>query len=171
MSAVSGLLVPNNFHIYPMNPGATQQIGQIVYPLNKNGLQINIPSTTTDFLTNLVPFAVTTTLTTFSSPNFLSTNNGDLKYIGTGPTIFQVIASLTLADGGENSDEFVVAFAINGVTKATSRLFPQFGLNTSCSIQDILTLNTNDVVTVVVGDSSAPGSVYISTMNVIVVSV
>jgi N-acetylneuraminic acid mutarotase len=141
--------------------------GEISY-FSTTGTSITI-SGTSNGLTNMVPVAVSTSLTSPATGfDNGGSNNGRLRYTGATTRMCHIAAELS-ASPATTGDSFVFAIAKNGTVVQPSRVLQKLGTtsdNQSVSIHAYTELVTNDYVELYVGNMTASRNIDIKTAQI-----
>jgi hypothetical protein len=154
---VNGDLTPNGRLMLPM--------GEISY-FNTTGTTITIASQS-DGSTNMVHATVASSLNSLSADfDNGGANDGSLRYTGTTTRMFHCALtwSIVAATGG---DVFVLGMAVNGTPVVSSKVIQTLaGTNVQGSaIHSFVELETNDVLTLYIGNLTAGRNAVIRSIN------
>lgn len=141
-------------------------MGEVVF-LSTTGTTVTIPSQS-DGSTNMVKSTVTSSLNSISEDfDNGGSNDGSLRYTGATTRKFHCALtwSIVAATGG---DAFVLGLAVNGTPVSGSKVIQTCaGTNIQGSaIHCFVQMNTNDVLTLYIGNLTAGRNVVIKSMNI-----
>ena len=143
--------------------------GSLNYENFGAGTTINITSTSNG-VNNFFPVSIPSTVYHSHQVDNGGSDNGTLRYTGLITKHFHIAITIS-GSPATNSDMFVAGLSKNGVLEPYCKVIQRFGTTTDTQVMTYhcdVDLNTNDLITPVVGNLTGSRNIVIKTVNMFV---